>query len=80
MISDIENDGMFYDKPIKYWFELDRQAKNLNYDKLIDEITQLRAEIHILDHKLMKARQFINDTYDKITKYNLEKDNLFRKL
>lgn len=53
-------ESKFYGKPISYWIELDRKARELNVENLIDEIAELRAKVSFYESRIEEMNMIKN--------------------
>jgi len=53
-------DFMLLGHSLEYWIELEKQAKSLDYDKLIEEIARLRAKVSFYESRIEEMNHFAN--------------------
>ena len=54
----MRNENHFFGKPFDYWLELERQAKNLNATKLLDELAYMRARVSFYEERIDDMSKF----------------------
>lgn len=48
----------FMGKPIKYWVELDKKAKELNLESILTDNAALRSKVSFYEDKIREMEQF----------------------